>query len=269
MNIEPYLEKQCIQLGTEAANKDELLREIAHLAKNNDVLKSLSEDDIYSKLKEREEISSTGFSKGIAIPHCSFEKLDTFVVGILITPDGIAFESIDGSPTKIFVFIIGPVDRRNEHISILSGFSKVLINQESIDRLLSASSADEIYDFLIQHVQFKQQKPAESEEKVLFHLFVQDEQLFEDILQLFSASASGAITVIESNNAGQYLNAMPLFAAIWTEQSTSFNRLILAVVDKSLSNDIIRQINTIAPAEKSGLLITVQELFYASGSIDF
>jgi hypothetical protein len=50
-----------------------------------------------------------------------------------------------------------------------------------------------------------------------------------------------------------------------------FNRLIIAVADKSKCNDIIRRINLISDDinSKSGVLITVNDLLYAGGWIDF
>lgn len=270
MDITPYLTKQCIELETDASDKNSVLREIARLAGKNPALQSFSEDDIYTKLREREEISTTAFGKDIAIPHCFFNRLESFVIGLVVSKKGIDFQSIDGSSTKVFVFMIGPSSRRNEHITILSGFSKLLLNRESVEFLINSQSVDEVYNFITEHIRFKSEEPKESGAKCLFHVFVQEETLFQDVLQLFSASASGSINVIESNNAGSYLNTMPLFAAFWTEQHTQFNRIILAVVDKSLSNDIIRQINTLSSSsDEPGILITVQELFYSSGSINF
>lgn len=269
MDIKPYLYKECIELDTDAKGKDELLRRIAKLSKVSNVLKDFSEDFIYTKLKDREEISTTGFGKEIAIPHCSIEDIDNFVLGLITSKEGVDFDSLDGSPTKVFVFIIGPQAQRNEHISILSGFSKLLINRESVDFLIESESQVEVYDFLIKHVQFEKQKPAEGSEKCLFHIIIQEESLFEEILQILSASSGGGITVVESSNAGNYLHTMPLFASFWSERSSAFNRIIIAVLDKSLCNDMVRQINTVSPTDKPGVLIAVHDLFYAGGSINF
>jgi PTS system nitrogen regulatory IIA component len=59
-------------------------------------------------LQQRERIGTTGFGGGIAIPHCSLDDIEEFVVGLLIVSDGVDFESLDGKKTTTFFFIIGP-----------------------------------------------------------------------------------------------------------------------------------------------------------------
>jgi hypothetical protein len=81
----------------------------------------------------------------------------------------------------------------------------------------------------------------------------------------------GSISVLETNAAGYYLHRLPLFAAYWSESQKGFCRLILAVVDRDLCNDVIRRIQTLVEdIDKSpGVLVSVQELFYSSGSLEF
>jgi len=47
-------------------------------------------------LKDREEVGSTGFGNEIAIPHCVIDNISDFVVGVLVIPDGVDYNSIDG-----------------------------------------------------------------------------------------------------------------------------------------------------------------------------
>jgi len=63
---------------------------------------------------------------------------------------------------------------------------------------------------------------------------------------------------------------MPLFAAYWTEQRHGFNRILVAVVDKDLCNEVIRRISTIADEgeEQTGLMVAAQDLFYTSGTLE-
>ena len=81
----------------------------------------------------------------------------------------------------------------------------------------------------------------------------------------------GYIVMGLANNAGYYLHAMPLFSALWHDADRTYNRVIIAVVNKELSNDVIRRINMVAEdiENSSGLLITVQDLVYSSGAVEF
>jgi PTS system nitrogen regulatory IIA component len=264
---------ECIQIGSDARNKAEVLDDIARLAKRSKVLENVPEKQIRRALERREKIGTTGFGGGIAIPHCALEDIEEFVVGLLIAPEGIDFESLDREKTTTFFFIIGPVSQRNRHIQLLSAISKILKNPDVIQRFLEAfdeKRVRQIVEELFTLVDIGV-SPGQRKGRCLFHVFVQKEEYFEDLLQVFSAAVDGSISVIETNTAGYYLHRLPLFAAYWSESQKGFCRLILAVVDKNLCNDVIRRIHTVVEDLENtpGVLISVQELFYSSGSLEF
>ena len=93
MSFEQYFEEECIGINTvtKGASKDQVLHEIAGLVKKSNLLSDISEDRIYQALKDREKIGTTGFGKGIALPHCSFENVNNFVVGALLSEEGGGF----------------------------------------------------------------------------------------------------------------------------------------------------------------------------------
>ncbi|MFW6138093.1 MAG: PTS sugar transporter subunit IIA [Spirochaetota bacterium] len=272
MNISNILYTESIKTGSEAETKSQVLKELAALAVKNPVLSGYSVNDIVQALEAREKVGSTGFENGIAIPHCSLENLDGFVLGLLIVPEGVDFQSMDGKKTKIFFLIIGPKQRRNQHIQILSSVSRLLSTPESVKRLLEAKDPISVKKIVAELLEFKEAKPAEEEiQKNLFQVFVQKEEYFNDILQIFTAAVPGSIAVVESSNAGYYLDKMPLFTAYWAESNRTFSRVILAVVDRNFTNEVIRRLNTIVENidKEPGVLYTVQELFYTGGSIEF
>ncbi|HEB11864.1 MAG TPA: PTS sugar transporter subunit IIA [Spirochaetales bacterium] len=268
MSLIDSLRPECLQIGSKARDKTEVLHEITKLALKSGLLAPFSEKEVFNALQSRENIGSTGFGQGIAIPHCSLKNLTEFVVGLLIIPEGVDFASLDGQKTRAFFFIVGPENKRNQHIQILSAVSRLLKSPADSSRLIEAPDKETLKERFLSLVQYKDK---EKKGKSLFQVFIQREDYFEDILQAFSAAVQGTISVIETNNAGYYLNTMPLFTSYWTEKNRGFNRIILAVVEKGLSNDIIRRINLIVDDidRESGVLITVQDLVYTSGSLDF
>ena len=244
---------ECIQIGSSGRNKEQVLAEISRLAKKSKALANVSEKQIFTSLQQREGIGTTGFGGGIAIPHCGLEDIEEFVVGLLIAPEGVDFESLDGKKTTTFFFIIGPKSQRNRHIQLLSAISKILKNPDVIQRFLEAfdeKSVRQVVEELFSLVDIGV-TPGKQKGRCLFHVFVQNEEYFEDILQVFSAAVEGSIAVIETKK--------------------GFCRLILAVVDRDLCNDVIRRIHTVVEdlENNPGVLLSVQELFYSSGSLEF
>ena len=261
------LRPECIRIGSEARSKEALLKEISQLACESAVLKGVSASEIEDALVKREELSSTGLGSGVAIPHCSFDSLDNFTVGLVILKDGIDFDSLDNEDSHLIFFIIGSHQNRNKHIKILSSISKIMKDKELYSKLINASDPSEAAKLLTrEEVETIQIKPFE---KCQFVLHIQEEEIFSDVLEIMSGEVEGDVSVLDSSTAGSYLNKLPLFSTFWNESSSSFSKVIIAVIDKRLMNDTIRRINLVRPAEQGGILISVTDLLYFDGSIDF
>jgi len=254
----------------QCASKGDVLRILAENAVKSRALKQFSPEQLAEKLEQREAMGSTGFGEGVAIPHCAIEGLEDFVLGMMVIPLGIDFTAIDGQPVRLIFLIIGPSEKRNRHIKFLSAISQMIKTPGITEKLMEAKAPENIETLLKEHLTIREEK-SDTAGCCLLNVYIQKEDVFSDVLELLSSEAEGSLTVIETQNAGEYLNRLPLFSSYWTEGSSTFNRLIQAVVPKSHCNNLIRRINLIEDtfSVDSGVLITAQELLYSSGSIDF
>lgn len=260
------LRKETIQIGCSSETKEDLLKEIARLAKKSPLLKSLTEEDIVKALKKREELSSTGLSQGIAIPHCSFDSIKDFVTGLLILKEGIDFNSMDGEKTRFIFFIVGPTDAQNEHINILTSITKLSRDLPVLEQLLSAADSEDVVAVLVEK---EDETYNRITEKSQFVLHIQDENIFNEALETLTSESQGTLSVIEAMTAGSYLHKLPLFSSFFREAPTSFSKIIVAVVDRALVNDTIRRLNMLKNEEGQGLLITVHDLSYCDGALNY
>ena len=146
MRLSDTINESCIRAGGTPFSKEEALREIAALACECGGIEGCSESELFEALRRREKIGSTGFGRGIAIPHCGLEKIDRFVTGILIVPGGVDFDALDGKPVRVLFFIIGPASMRNRHIQILSSVSKLLSDEHTVQRLADAGNKKTIME---------------------------------------------------------------------------------------------------------------------------
>jgi PTS system nitrogen regulatory IIA component len=270
MNLSEYLREECIQWGVQAPDKPSVLKAIAGLAKNCSVLKNVSEDDILKGLMEREKLGSTGIGDEIAIPHCAMDNLSEFVVGIVTIPEGMDFEALDGRKTKLFVFIIAPREQKNEHIRVLSGISSVLRFPENVREILAGQHASAIRESFLRHTQLEREEPKRTKNYKQFTVIVQHEEVFNDVLTVFTEIPGCLVSVLEASSAGRYLYSLPLFAHFWNEEQKGFHRIILAVVDSLLSNEAIRRINMVIDSigDPSGVLLFTQDISYLNGSLN-
>lgn len=269
MNLLTILRSECVQAGSKAASRDEVLAAIAGLTKQSPVLANISEAAVLQALTDREELSTTGFGNGIAIPHCRLDDVDEFVVGILSVPNGAEFAAMDDQPVKLFVFIVAPANSSNEHIKILSAISQVLNVPQNVVEMLSAPSADVLAESFLRHVR-DEADPKQHDTKNLFRIQIQDEDLFHDILQIFEGFQASTVMISESEPASNYLQKMPIFAGFWNDKAADFCKVILATVDKVDTNETIRRIeqHTGVLSDRNDILLTVQELFYCAGNLN-
>ena len=269
MKLSDYLSEECVLVNPQVTDKTSILKVIAETARKSPVLSSRSVDEIFSKLSEREKLGSTGFGNEIAIPHCSLDGISDFVVGIITLKDGIDFDSLDRKKTRLFVFIIAPSDKRKMHIRYLSSISGVLRIPEAVTEILAGNNAMVVRESFLRYTSEKQVDKAKKDFNIL-HIFVQSEDKFEDVLSILTEVSETNISVLEANNAGKFLHALPLFSSFWNEKKKGFHRLIIATIEKSLTNDVLRKINLLIDSleDKTGMMVLMQNIVYLNGSID-
>ena len=107
-------------------------------------IKPADRDSILAALRQREETMSTGIGFGIAIPHCSSDRLDEVVAAFGRSTKGIEFDALDNAPVKFVVLFIVPKNQFQTHLRTLASIAKFLNDRSVRESLASAKSADEI-----------------------------------------------------------------------------------------------------------------------------
>jgi PTS system nitrogen regulatory IIA component len=127
-------------------NKPAALQRLAHLLAAGQ--SSVNEDQILRVLAEREKLQSTGVGGGVAVPHASVDALDRQVAALLVCPQPIDFDAIDGEPVSILFALIGPKGSPAEHLKILARVSRILREVSFRQRLVQANAGTEAYELI-------------------------------------------------------------------------------------------------------------------------
>ena len=107
-------------------------------------IKPEDRDSILASLKQREETMSTGIGFGIAIPHCSSDRLDEVVAAFGRSSGGIEFDALDNAPVKFVVLFIVPKNQFQTHLRTLASIAYFLNDRSVRESLAEAKSADAI-----------------------------------------------------------------------------------------------------------------------------
>ena len=268
MRLLDVLRSECVVPEQSMADKDAALRKIAHAACQSPVLCGATEEQVVAGLRAREALGSTGFGNGIAIPHCRLHGVPEFVVGLLSVAEGVDFDAVDRKKVRLIVFIIGPERGTNEHIALLSEISHALRIPGVMEELLAARTPQALRESFLRH-SHDTVDPKDHTGKNLFHVFIRDEDVFRDLLQVFAAMEPAALSIVEAKNASEYLSRLPLFAGFWSDRETGVCRMLTARVEKRFTNEIIRRIEQRVGKldECSETVVAVQDVFFAAGNL--
>ncbi len=110
----------------------------------------ISASTLAEKFMDRENLDSTGFGNGVAIPHAKIPNLKNPMVAVARFSDGIEWDAIDGEPVKVAIALIMPDgDEANTHLQVIAQLSRKLVHQETIDTLVNEVDSMKLYNFMI------------------------------------------------------------------------------------------------------------------------
>ena len=103
---------------------------------------------VLEHLEERERLGSTGFGRGVAIPHARFPGLQRPVAALLKLRHPADFASADGLPVDIVVGLLSPENSGATHLHALAAISRLMRDERVHEALSDAPDAEALYGLL-------------------------------------------------------------------------------------------------------------------------
>lgn len=107
--------------------------------------------EVLDKLEERERLGSTGFGRGVAIPHARVPGLQRPVAALLKLRQPIDFAAADGMPVDLVFGLLSPENCGATHLHALAAISR-LIRDDRIHEALSDAPDEEAMFALLTNV---------------------------------------------------------------------------------------------------------------------
>jgi len=214
MDISRYLTQESCSISLPGRSKEEIISNLADLVVQSPDAAGMKSHVIAQGLLAREKMGSTGFGKGIAIPHCKVEGMKDFVLALGVSSRGVDFDAMDGRSVHVFCAIVGPPEQPDMHLRLLAVASRVLGTGKSRYELLSSSTPYALREAFLYHASPATALDVCADRKCnrLMMVVVQEEDVCNDIIELFlEMGLPGAITH-EGNLMGQVLSGAPIFA---------------------------------------------------------
>jgi PTS system nitrogen regulatory IIA component len=109
---------------------------------------ALDAAEVLSKFQERERLGSTGFGRGVAIPHARVAGVNRPVAAFLRLEAPVAFDAVDGRPVDLVFGLLSPEHAGAAHLHALAAISRMMRDEQMHAALAAAPGAEAIYGLL-------------------------------------------------------------------------------------------------------------------------
>lgn len=140
-----YLLNPDAVIMVEVEGKDEILRGLAELFAGS---YGLDQDTVLESLEERERLGSTGFGRGVAMPHARIDGIKRPLAAMMRLAEPVEFSAADGLPVELVFGLLSPAQAGASHLQALAAISRLVRDDSTQDALLAAPDAEALFGLL-------------------------------------------------------------------------------------------------------------------------
>lgn len=120
MKFSEFVVKDAIRPELAAPDRDGVLSELVGALASAGGLPEGSVEEVVAALIKREKNGSTGFGKGVAVPHVKHPKIKKMVATIGRSAAGIDFAALDHQPVYSVVLLLSPDNQPQQHLQAMN-----------------------------------------------------------------------------------------------------------------------------------------------------
>lgn len=148
MKLGDFIDSEALVPQLQSVERDDVITELVEALVASGSLDPALRDEVITQILEREKTGSTGFGKGVAVPHVKHERVEKMVATIGISAQGVDFNALDKAPVYSVVLLVSPKDKPDEHLQAMENIFRNL-QKDTFRRFLRQSdSAEEIRDLI-------------------------------------------------------------------------------------------------------------------------
>ncbi|QDU32902.1 PTS system fructose-specific EIIABC component [Poriferisphaera corsica] len=132
----------------QATERDAAINEVLDKLVETGTVPADLKDELVSMIIERENHGSTGFGKGVAVPHVKHERITKMQAAVGVSQKGVDFNALDKQPVYSIFMLLSPKDSPDEHLQAMENIFSNLQKDQFRRFLRQSTSADEIKDLL-------------------------------------------------------------------------------------------------------------------------
>ena len=107
---------------------------------------------VLERIEEREKLGSTGFGRGVAIPHARIPELSRPVAAFFRLTSPVAFDAADGMPVDMVFGLLSPEQAGAAHLHALAAISRMMRDEKLHAALGEAGDGEALYALLSNNI---------------------------------------------------------------------------------------------------------------------
>jgi PTS system nitrogen regulatory IIA component len=108
----------------------------------------VDEGAVLEGLQEREALGSTGFGRGVALPHARIDGLGRPVAALLKLESPVEFAAADRLPVELVIGLLSPTNAGATHLHALAALSRMVRDEDMLRALVEANDTETLYALL-------------------------------------------------------------------------------------------------------------------------
>jgi PTS system nitrogen regulatory IIA component len=120
MKLKEFIVSDAVVSDLQATDRDGALRELVHSLSAAGALPASAVEEIVAALIKREQNGSTGFGKGVAVPHVKHPQIKQMCGTIGRSAAGIDFSALDHQPVFTVVLLLSPENQPQQHLQAMN-----------------------------------------------------------------------------------------------------------------------------------------------------
>lgn len=134
MKLANLLMERRIKLGLRSKTKDEAVRELLNMLRDEGV--SFEYDGVLESVREREEIEDTSYGHGFAFPHARTDAVSELFILVGISRQGLENSTADAERLHVICLLLTPSHIAKLYLQTLSGLARLARTPGIMERIL-------------------------------------------------------------------------------------------------------------------------------------
>lgn len=120
MKLQDFIVKDAIVHELASPDRDGAIRELVQSLAKAGALPESAVEEIVAAVIKREQNGSTGFGKGVAVPHVKHAKVAKMAGAVGRSSGGIDFAALDQQPVYTVVLLLSPENQPQQHLQAMN-----------------------------------------------------------------------------------------------------------------------------------------------------